>query len=970
MATLEELRKKRLQELQSRKDSNSVEVARQRRLADLQTRNSNFGETPKPTQEPIDTSRTAGQAFRQAALVQTAPMLGGLAGGIKGAVLGTAAMPGVGTVVGFLGGAIAGSIITKKAQDEVLEFVKGEEWKKNLDQSIAEDRKSHPYATLLGEAAPALITFKPSPTTLKQAFNLGTRAITNRQSLAKHLGTLQGKTELDALMNVSIGAGVDVSLETYQQAREGDINALRIIAAGVIGGVISDPNRLGVKMGFKPSGDAVIEEYNKYGSQTEAAKIITKGDIPVIDRSGDALFKERRETVAILRGEGEANRFTEPRILQAEKLAGTIDKDVTPDSDLNIYRLDGRDGPMRVGERVTANPFIADVYGGRINPEAVVKAGDLVRTSKGDYIYLPKDQILPQPTLPPITTQADEIAVRDVERLEKAQEEAKISEEIEARRKAEEPARLQREAEELAERQRVEAEARFREETQRAETAKIRLEEEVRKVRAETQKRIASDKAEVQKTKIAIDKKKDSDVDAITNRLRGEIDKAILEHTRRLAKATTKMQKTKENIRFKNEKAKLTAKAIKDKKAIRDKATTDKSKVVSQSSKIRQEEKDTVAQKRKEIKDIPKPKMEKSGVKPVEVKSTAKEVAPVKKIDVASLAESSDPVGDFAKAKGLNDVDVQESLNDIREWISLGARGRIDNDSIKKIESLNIRPSGPVTLYRIGEVDGTKFQSWSRIKPAKNTNFTEKVFQPDEVLFDTTAPEVKHLYREDKEALSVLENFNKIEEEVIIKGTTKAKTPTETTTKRATIGTKTVKSQSIIKNAVEEANQIIRDAEKVGIDMTTQMGTTFVEQRKISAEILAERGFDDTLAFAQKASDGELAKLDVSRSALYEILYKNAIKEGQFNKYRDDLEALSLRVGDTGSVSAQELSLQRMATANDPFRRIAQLKKAILESEKKARGSVFDKEVDDLYAKIREATTDDDINRIINDNLC
>ena len=196
------------------------------------------------------------------------------------------------------------------------------------------------------------------------------------------------------------------------------------------------------------------------------------------------------------------------------------------------------------------------------------------------------------------------------------------------------------------------------------------------------------------------------------------------------------------------------------------------------------------------------------------------------------------------------------------------------------------------------------------------------------------------------------------------------KKPPKESAKIKTIGTKTVERQSIIKNAVEEANRTIRDAGKAGLDMTTQMGTTFVEQRKISAEILAERGFDDTLALAREASDGELGSMNVSRDALYEILSKNAIKDGQFNKYRDDLEELSLRTGQEGSVYAQGLSLHRMATANDPFRRIAQLKKAIIENEKKARGTVFTKEVDDLYAKIREATTEEDVNKIINDNLC
>lgn len=833
MATLEELRKKRLQELQSRQQSSGVDdSSRQKRIDEIRSKKSTFTERPQEIQDTIDSGSdtSAGEALGRSAAVNTFPMLGGVATGATAvAIAGTLAAGPVGTVLGFIGGSIAGAIITKKAQDEVLEVVKGEDWKRNLDQSIIEDRQNHPYATLIGEAAPALITFRPSPSTLKQAFNISKRALTDKKSLSSHMKTLEGKTELDALINVGVGAGVDVSLETYQQAREGDIDALRIIGSAVLGGTISDPNRLGVKLGFSSTGDAVIEEYNKFGSQTPAAKIITENDIPIIDRSTEGILKDRRELSAILRGEAEQNRFTDPRIIQAEKISGTIDKDVTPESDLNIYRLDGRSGPMRVGERVTANPHIADVFGGRINPEAVVKAGDLVRTSKGDYVFVPKSAIEARPKLPPVSMAADksvrdQVASRENLQMQQARTRAK-----EAMRQKEEPARLAKEAEERAEKQRVEAEKKFQKEEEQAQVQRAKLEKSVAEQKADTQKRIKAEKKRVPAEKAQITKKFDKEIESVSDKLRKDLNAAMIQHTTRLEKAKTKMQKTKENIRYGNEKAKLKSQAVKQKKTLRQKASEEKKGVTSRVNEIKAESREAIKELNQKIKSVPKPKLEVADTTPT--KSTSKNTQP------------------------------------------------------------------------------------------KQTT-TQKPAEPKLV------------------------------------------------EKRTTIGTKAVKSDSIIKNAVEDARQSLQKAQELDQDVTHQMGTTFVEQRKLSAELLAERGFDDTLRFGIDSSNAEIARMNIDRSALYETLYKTAIREGQFDKYRNQLEDLALIVSDDVSAAAQKSSIHRLATENDPFRRVAKLKKELVDREKELRGSVFSKEVDELYAKIKAAGSKEDIDKIINDNLC
>jgi len=845
MSTLEELRKKRIQEIQSRSESgSSLEDAREKRVQELQSERKTFDSAPRPSvlDNTIDTDpeNSSLEAFGRSAAVNTLPMAGGLAAGLQGAAIGSAAGP-VGTVAGFIGGGIIGSIVTKVAQDKALEVVAGEEWKRNLDQSIAEDRQNNPFATLAGEAAPSLIAFRPSPSTLKQAFNFSKRALSDPKSLSKHIKTLEGKTEMDALMNVGIGAGVDISMETYQQAREGDFNALRLIASGVIGGTLSDPNRLGLKLGFKPTGDAVIEEYTKFGSKTEAADIITQGKIPMLNRGVGSVLSDRMELASILRGEREQSRFDNPRIVEAERISGTIPKGVTADSDINVYRLDGRSGALRVGERVTANPFIADVYGGRINPETTMKAGDMVRTSKGDYVYAPKSEIQARPKLPPVSTNVDKAVRTQVKNREGLQDKARQNKGKEAMRIKEEPARLAKEAKAKADAQQKAADELVAKQEAAAVKQAADLDTKVKTIQAEGKSKVAAETARVAKEKVRISK----EIAAVTKKLREDLDAAKLDNVKRKATKTTPLQKAKEQIRFKNLNARIRAKAIADKKKLNEKVTDNTKEIERQT--------------RKEVID--------------------------------------------AKKQGKAEKDAQ-AVKDQSEIATLAQKAVTKQTTVKQTTA-------------------------------------EKAVTKQTTVKQTTAEKVE---------------------------TKKQSITTET--KTTLIGTKRVKSDSIIKNAVQEARDTSNKAQELDQDVTFQQGTTFVEQRKLSAELLAERGFDDALLFARQATDVELNKLGIARSALYEVLYKTVIKEGQFDKFRDKLESLSLLVADEVSEAAQKSSIHRLATQNDPFRRVAGLKKSILEREKKVSGSVFTKEVDELYAKIKDAGTEEDINKIINDNLC
>tara|TARA_R110000851_G_scaffold96046_1_gene208426 strand:+ start:15477 stop:17972 length:2496 start_codon:yes stop_codon:yes gene_type:complete len=829
MATLEEMRQKRIEETRQRRETSVIPDAQKEIQRIRESRTSSFSKpAPDTTEDLLPDDSSAGKAFRRSATVNALPTLGGIgAGAATGAAVGTVAGP-LGTIAGFIGGGIVGAIFTKKAQDEVLEVVKGEEWKRNLDQSIAEDRQNHPYATLAGEAAPALLTFRPSPTTLKQAFNLSKKVLTDPKDAARYTKTLEGKTELDALMNVAIGAGVDVSLETYQQAREGDFNALRIIGSAVIGGAISDPNRIGLKLGFKPSGDAVIEEYNEFGSKTEAARVVTNGDIPMIDRSTDAVVLERKERRSILTGRSEENRFDNPRILRAEQIAGTIDKNVTADSNLNVYRLDGRSGELSVGERVTANPHIADVYGGKVNPQAVMRAGDLVRTSRGDYLYVPKSAIEGNPKLPPVSLSVDKNIRGQVTNREKLEAKAAKNKGKEAIRQQEAPAKLQKIKDDLAIKQQETADKLAVE----SEAKKVKLEASIKKTQAEEKTAVAAEKAKVKKEEAVITKRLTKDKADIDARRRKELAEESIAHRNRLKKANTDKQKLKEAVRFGNKQA-----------SIRSKATKDKIKLKVASDKV-----------------------------------------------VAKIVDGTSEISKTAQASVIK---TRAEINELKNTAP--------------------KPTKAIVKDRID---------------VKKTSQTKPKLQQSET--NTPAPEQTTL-----------------------------------------IGTKKVETQSLIKNAVEEARGFVKAAQDAGDEsVTTQMGTTFVEQRKLAAEFLAKKGFEKGLREAIDMTDVELSKLGVDRAALYERFSKTAIENDQFVVFRDQLEELSIKVGDTQSVDAQGLSLSRMATQNDPFRRLVALRKKMIDNEKSKRGTVFTDEVDELYAMLKTAGNLEDVQKVIKDNLC
>lgn len=211
-----------------------------------------------PTKEQIG----KGEAFTRAAAFQAVPTTGAIASGVAGAkggaLLGSFAGPigaSVGAVVGGVGGGILGAVLTSKAQEKALEIVKGNEWMTKKQEQLSQARKDQPLASFAGEVAPQLLTLKPSPKTVGSALKFAQNILTNPKSVTAILKTPAGRAQLDDLVNVSIGGSAELGTEVYTQAKEGDFNALRLIAAGTVGSLINQPNRFGMRLGMKPSGE-------------------------------------------------------------------------------------------------------------------------------------------------------------------------------------------------------------------------------------------------------------------------------------------------------------------------------------------------------------------------------------------------------------------------------------------------------------------------------------------------------------------------------------------------------------------------------------------------------------------------------------------------------------------------------------------------------------------------------------------
>jgi len=175
------------------------------------------------------------------------------------------------------------------------------------------------------------------------------------------------------------------------------------------------------------------------------------------------------------------------------------------------------------------------------------------------------------------------------------------------------------------------------------------------------------------------------------------------------------------------------------------------------------------------------------------------------------------------------------SFEAARQWISGGNRRGMTQAVVDDLDAAAIKPKESLTLYRIGDVDSSKFQSWSKEKPTNGEDFTEKTFTPEQMLIDTT--DSRFVSKFSGGELDAIKMFNKRESEVIIKAEKKitAKQVDEINNAQTT-------NKEVIKE-VKEFEKSVPSTPKRNFDPIESDGK--VLETKMNADIARRTGYEE-----------------------------------------------------------------------------------------------------------------------------
>jgi hypothetical protein len=221
-------------------------------------------EQPQPVNNPtpaaIQTNNgpsAIGAGFRESlrSLPATATGLAAFPYGAKaGAALGTMVAPGPGTAIGGAIGGIGASVLTglltRMGQDAVMDKVAP-----SYTESQTADATQQPVASAIGGLASGLVGMKADPKAVVGA-GRALRDIVLQKTIAP--ATRVSAADAGNLANVGLGAAVPTGVEYGQQAyAQGtltpDIDPRTMLINALGGALISNPNKLGQKMGLTPN---------------------------------------------------------------------------------------------------------------------------------------------------------------------------------------------------------------------------------------------------------------------------------------------------------------------------------------------------------------------------------------------------------------------------------------------------------------------------------------------------------------------------------------------------------------------------------------------------------------------------------------------------------------------------------------------------------------------------------------------
>jgi hypothetical protein len=180
---------------------------------------------------------------------------GAIAGGAKGASIGatagTAIAGPVGAAIGGIGGAIIGGIggafVGETAQKVVQEVILPDDVNKKLWDWGQQAKDDAPIAFALGEIAPSLAAFKPSPKNVGDAIGFAKELAKNKDKLSVLMQNPANTAKMNNLINVGFGGlmeGGSSLVGEMTDDKEG-INLMKVAATSAAGLLINDPNKFG-----------------------------------------------------------------------------------------------------------------------------------------------------------------------------------------------------------------------------------------------------------------------------------------------------------------------------------------------------------------------------------------------------------------------------------------------------------------------------------------------------------------------------------------------------------------------------------------------------------------------------------------------------------------------------------------------------------------------------------------------------
>lgn len=250
---------------------------------------------PEPASDDPSFIGALGRGAARSAIPTGAGIVGGaLTGAATGALLTGPAAP-VGAAIGGLAGGILASMGAEALQEYGMDKILSPETKQAVDEQFKKDAEQQPVASFLGQVAPSVAFFRPSPSNLAKA---GTFA---KQILAGEItkDAMENpavREQASNLLNVAFNTGTQGGMEAFNQFQQGDFKPLRLGASLVMGAINTEPTKLG-RIATAPSerlGEAIQARRNVGEAQPEAQAEQPRVDIETQSRPEEAQVLEQQ----------------------------------------------------------------------------------------------------------------------------------------------------------------------------------------------------------------------------------------------------------------------------------------------------------------------------------------------------------------------------------------------------------------------------------------------------------------------------------------------------------------------------------------------------------------------------------------------------------------------------------------------------------------------------------------------------